>query len=138
MAKYECPRFAIELPESAIDVSSYCFVLTVPEPFHPSIVIKTDRMAAGKSLAEHVKAQMAKMPGQLKNFQVIEEPQAMEGGKGIRTVFMWGQDDARFRQTQMFYQRGERVFTLTATLQAGVRRDYWPELEAVVRTFEPK
>ena len=132
---YTCPSFTIELPAEAIDTSSYSFVLQVKERFHPSLLIRYEPFPTKKTFAQYVPEQVEKMKKELKAFQLIRGPE-YQGGQAL-LLYEWGEGDARFRQTQLYMDRGTHYYLLTTTQLASAPQDHSAALQQMIRTFRP-
>ncbi|MGA2275208.1 MAG: DcrB-related protein [Bryobacteraceae bacterium] len=137
MPNFDLPYFQIELPANTVDASSFCYALPASGRFHPSIVIKFRDLPAQQQLKDFAAVQVKKMQGQLKDFEMLEQPRA-EGPDQISLSYRWGADDSRFRQFLIFRQRGVRVFMVTGTLLEEGGLQHANMLQAAMRSFRPK
>jgi hypothetical protein len=140
LPSFQGSDFVIELPEGAADVSTYAFAFPARRDFRPSIVIKTDALAAPVDLSAHVQEQLAKLSASLPNVNVVRSgPTRHDKYPSHASLFDWGPDSRRIRQKQYFLLLKDpaRVVTITGT---GLRDDFAPvELlfDAIFLSFRP-
>ena len=133
---YSCPSFSIEVPNEAVDTSTYSFVIPVQERFHPSVVIRREPLPMKKTFSEYTAEQVPRMKAELKNFRLLRGPE--EGAGRVVMSYEWGEGDAQFQQTQIYLDLGRSYYLLTLTQLAGSRVDHLPALGRIASTFRPK
>jgi len=133
---YSCPSFSIEVPNEAVDTSTYSFVIPVQERFHPSVVIRREPLPMKKTFSEYTAEQVPRMKAELKNFRLLRGPEETAGR--VVMSYEWGEGDAQFQQTQIYLDLGRSYYLLTLTQLAGSRVDHLPALQRIAGTFRPK
>jgi hypothetical protein len=140
MPQFQGSGFAIELPETSADASSYCFVFPDAGDFAPNLVIQFERRSAPPDLAqESRKLQQSQLA--LGDYRVIGEA-TYKSGRWDYTVCVseWGPAGNRIRQKQvlLFVPEGKpTLFTLTATDLAGNFSRSEPLFDRVIGSFKP-
>jgi hypothetical protein len=75
------------------------------------------------------------MGKELKMFQLLRDPEYHNDHASI--LYEWGEGDARFRQTQIYMDRGTHYYLITTTELATASQDYSQLFQQMIRTFRP-
>jgi hypothetical protein len=110
--------FLIELPDGFQDESTYAFTIPTRARFQPSIVVKTERLAAAQALPSYVSTQLDKISKVLNEFSLMSSQPSRHGEHLTHVVsYEWGPPTQRVRQKQLYILLPAplRVTCLTAT-----------------------
>jgi hypothetical protein len=136
--KFESNAFALDLPDQSRDLSSYTFVLPIEDNYKPTVVVKACDLAADARLPDYVARQYGQMRKKLDHFTTISKPEPLRAPDTLRCVFEWGAGQRRFRQTQVYMKRGQKLYTLTGTDLAAKARRSEELIDKVIASFKPK
>jgi hypothetical protein len=140
MPTFKGTDFTIELPAEARDESTYAFAFRARSSFRPSVVVKTERLAAPTELPAYVEKQLGNIKTVLPNVVVVSGAPVKHGGLSAYTaVYDFGEESRRVRQKQRYIllQDPLRVVTLTGTSLKETFVETEPLFEAVFGSFVP-
>lgn len=140
MTKFEAADFALELPDEALDASSYCFVFPTLGSMPPNLTITVQRFTDAPVLEEFARARTATMGESLKNFEVLSETRHQRGNWDyIVSIVRWAVDAVVMIQKRLFIHVSEPVHTiysLVATDLADNAANSDPAINNVIRSFQ--
>jgi hypothetical protein len=136
--KFESNSFVLDLPEEARELSSYAFVLPIEDRFKPSVMIKYCDLDPETRFTDYVAKQYGQMRKKLDHFTTISKPEPQRTPDTLRCVFEWGAGERRFRQTQVYMKKGQRLYTLTGTDMAAKAKRSEELIDKVMASFKPK
>lgn len=133
--------FSVNLPDDAMDASSYCFMFPNAGEFSPNLTIRSERPPDELNLDDYVKQQREALETGVENFILVNE---ISGKRDFWTyvvsIIEWGPDESRIRQKQLHvYVPGEkpRLFILTGTDLAANFEQSDAIFNEVIRSFTP-
>lgn len=141
MPTFRGSDFLVELPDGFRDESTYAFTLPTRSKFQPSVVVKTERLAAPQPLPEYVKHQLDKIRQVLPEFTPIRSQPAQHGKlPAYSATYEWGPPTQRVRQKQLYILLEEpaRVVSLTSTHLSELFDQAEPLTDAIFRSFSPQ
>lgn len=141
MQSFQGSGFSVELPDDAIDASSYCFTFPNAGDYAPNLTIRIERPQDEPDLKAYVAAQRAVIEVTVESFSLINE---INGKKDFWTyvisIVEWGPDDTRIRQKQAYiYVPGEspKLYMLTGTDLAANFEQSDAIFNQVIKSFTP-
>lgn len=141
MQSFQGPGFSVELPDNAIDASSYCFVFPDAGEFPPNLTIRSEATPPELDLDTYVKEQRQALETSVENFSLVNE---ISGRRDfwsyVVSIVEWGPDDTRIRQKQTHvYVPGAkpRLFILIGTDLAANFEKSDALFNQVIRTLKP-
>ena len=141
MTKFEASDFSLELPDEALDVSSYCFSFPALGEMPPNLTITAVKYTDPPVLEEFNRTRTALMRESLDNFAVLSENRSRrDNWDYIVSTVRWTSEDVEIRQKRVFIHVPESVHTiysLVATDLAGNAEKSDPAIDGMIRSFQP-
>lgn len=141
MQSFQASEFSVEMPDGAIDASSYCFVFPRVGEFPPNLTIRCEQQPPDFDLNAYVAEQREALETSVDNFSLINEISSKRDfWTYVVSIVEWGPDDSRIRQKQTYvFVPGElpRLFILTGTDLANNFEQSDGIFNQVIRTLKP-
>lgn len=139
--KFQGSGFSVDIPEGALDVSSYAFVFPELGEFAPNLTIRFEP-GENVDLEERISDLRETLMSSLENFVVVgEDPVRTRGPWKYSTqVYEYGQDEHRIRQKQLLLlvtQPTLTLYTVTGTDLAAGYLQSEPVFDEIIRSFDP-
>ena len=141
MPSFQGSEFSVDLPDDALDVSSYCFAFPEAGDFAPNLTIRCDRRADEFNFDKYVSQQRHSLETSVENLAVVSEMSKSRGAWDYAvSVVEWGPEENRVSQKQLIvYVAGAipRLYTLTGTDLAENFATSEPLFDKVMKSFKP-
>jgi len=137
---YQGNAFQLELQEGWKDDTVYILSGPVTDGMQHNLTVSIDHEPQLDTLPEYAEWQTASLEEQLKSCRLLlkEEIQLNNGMPAYRAIFSWHpSDDIRIYQEQIYVLTEEKAFTLTASFTKKTRKTLGPQVERMMRSFEP-
>ncbi len=139
--KFQGSGFSFDIPEDALDASSYSFVFPELGELSPNLTIRFEP-GENVNLEERITSVRETLAGSLENFVVVgEDPVRERGGWKYSTqVYEYGEDEFRIRQKQLVLLINEpkpTLYTLTSTDLTSNFSTSEPVFDKIIRSFDP-
>jgi hypothetical protein len=132
--------FLIELPDGFRDESTYAFAIPGRGKFQPSVVVKTERLAAPQPLPAYVNTQIEKLRKLFSDWARVQSESTRHGPLPAHVlVYDWGPASQRVRQKQLYLLLDDplRVVTLTGTHLTELFPQAEPLIDSIFRSYAP-
>ena len=103
---FQASDFSVELPDDAIDASSYCFVFPNAGEFPPNLTIRVEGPPPELDLDAYVKEQRQALESSVEDFELLNEISSKRDfWTYVVSIVEWGPDDSRIRQKHTLSHR---------------------------------
>lgn len=143
MTSFQGSGFTLELPENAIDGSSYVFLLPGGDgPSMPSVSVRVQRRRASVTLDDYIREMRPDDAGDgPAAFTVVAETLHDRGAwPYVVSVTEWGEGDQAIRRKEVFILIAGEVNTIYHLCGADLASSFAasePAIDAVMRSFRP-
>ena len=141
MANFQGSGFALELPDEAQDVSSYCFSFPELGAMPPNLTVSVEKHKDQPDLEAFAEARTAPMRDVLDDFEVLsEQRQQRDNWDYMVSIVQWQAGDVLTRQKRLFIYVPEpehTMYVLTATDLADNVENSDAAIDQVIRSFKP-
>jgi hypothetical protein len=129
-------RPALGLPEGWVDRSVLTFVGPDGGEGSPSLVVSSDRLEPGTSMARYAAMQDAAVRAGFDGIELLEDRETTVGGhRAVRRTYRWRYDDRTMRQRTWSLVVGQTGYTIVASAPDAMFEGLRSTFAAALREF---
>lgn len=140
LVPYRAHRFAMQLYEEWQDKTLFVLTGPVSDGLQHNVVVMAEPDVEVRSIDEFAELQVQTLESSLKGCRILlREPTTLASGRdAVRVIYSWWPaEDVRFYQEQIYVLHDSTAYKLTATFTKKTRKTLGPQVERIMRSFEP-
>lgn len=137
---FRANTFTLPLPDGWQDKTVYTLTGPVTDGIQHNIIVNVDYDVPLETVVEFAEWQMKGMENELKGCRLLKKGKTYlaNGLPAFEAIYRWYPTDAlRIYQHQIFVLFEKRGYKLTATFTKKTRKTIGPEVERIMRSFNP-